>query len=62
MILPSQPSKFGAKEIENDFIQVALWQPTLLLVSENTLHDVTVLRIHSATFLSDALRMKYYQL
>ena len=70
MILPIQPSKFGARKNENNFIQVseaynytyyAPWQPTLLPASENTLHDVTVLRIHSAIFWSDALRMKHFQ-
>ena len=33
----------------------------MLAASENTLHDVTVLRIHSAIFWSDALRMKHFQ-
>ena len=33
----------------------------LLPASENSLHDVTVLRIHCAIFWSDALRMKHFQ-
>ena len=60
MILPSLPSKFDARKNENNFIQVPeayiytliIMLPlqlhvTLLPVSESTLHDVTILWIHS---------------
>ena len=71
MSLPSQTAKFAARKNENNFIQVSeaynytlicSLATNLLPASENTLHDVTVLRIHSAIFWSDALRMKHFQL